>query len=526
MNISRTPLLSSLQWRWPFRTDKGNSAASTKFDELEDQCLFNCLDEAVVCLDPDFSVSFINSNFTRKLHWNASDVIGNHILNFVYKEDVELLKEGLCEVATDSDQWKSEIAFLDAEGVGRKMELELIRRKRSCTYTVFLKEIIPTELIEEQSRNKMFQMLENIPDGFFMVDKAWRLLYMNREAERIAQRDRRDIIGKRLWEEYPQMVGTYIHSKYIEAMETGNQIRFEGYLPQFDAWFETNLYPSLEGLAVYFRDVTENKKARESLRQYAEQLKQSNEELEQFAHIASHDLKEPLRMVSSFVHLLKQEYSGRLGEEADEFIHYISEGSARMQQMIGDLLLYSRSTRMSAERKTIALNDLVNHVLLALNSEIERTNAKIQVGDLPEVDGDWDQLTLLFQNLLQNSLKFREENVAPVIEISSEVMDKGNIICVVDNGIGLDVQYSKKIFQIFQRLHARDRYPGSGIGLAIAKKIVEKHGGRIWVESQKGKGARFYFSLPHSDEQKKVLGAKTYQFLFQHKSELLSFLSQ
>jgi signal transduction histidine kinase len=252
------------------------------------------------------------------------------------------------------------------------------------------------------------------------------------------------------------------------------------------------------GFVTTYTDVTERKRAEQALAERAKELQRSNAELEQFAYIASHDLQEPLRMVASYCQLLQRRYKGKLDADADEFIGYAVEGAGRMQRMINDLLNYSRVGRRGGQFEAVAMRDIVDGVLKNLELAIRDAGAAIVVGDLPTVHGDRTLLHQLLQNLVGNALKFRRD--APVrVEVSAERDGDLWRFRVADDGIGIDAEYLERIFLIFQRLHERGKYPGTGIGLAVCKKVVEHHGGRIWVESTPGQGSTFIFTLPAPD---------------------------
>jgi predicted ATPase/signal transduction histidine kinase len=233
----------------------------------------------------------------------------------------------------------------------------------------------------------------------------------------------------------------------------------------------------------------------QQLEQLTTELQRSNQELEQFAYIASHDLQEPLRAVASYTQMLAKRYQGKLDEKADIYIGFAVEGAMRMQQLIQDLLTYSRVGRHQLKRETTDCNLVVNKVLKDLQIIIKETQAAIAFDSLPTISADTAQITLLFQNLISNSLKYRSE-ASPQISITASQQEATWLFQVCDNGIGIDPQYTEQIFNIFERLHPQDEYPGTGLGLAICQKIVERHGGKIWVESELGKGASFYFELP------------------------------
>jgi two-component system, chemotaxis family, sensor kinase Cph1 len=249
------------------------------------------------------------------------------------------------------------------------------------------------------------------------------------------------------------------------------------------------------GRVRYFRDITERKRAEEVLLKKSEDLARSNADLTQFAYIASHDLQEPLRTITCFVQLLEKRYHGKLDQDADEFIGFIVSGTKRMQQLINDLLTYSRINTRRDPLCPMKMEDAVQSAIQDLKYVMEETRGTIKYGKLPLIIADKSQMTQLFMNILGNALKFHGEE-APRIEISVALKGNSWIFSVRDNGIGIDPKYKDRIFEIFQRLHNSEEYSGTGIGLAIAKKIVERHGGRIWVESEPGKGSTFNFTLP------------------------------
>jgi light-regulated signal transduction histidine kinase (bacteriophytochrome) len=249
------------------------------------------------------------------------------------------------------------------------------------------------------------------------------------------------------------------------------------------------------------RDVTYHKQAEEKLKQIMAELARSNTELERFAYVASHDLQEPLRMVASYTQLLARRYKGKLDSDADEFIGYAVDGATRMQQLINALLDYSRVGTRGKSSEPTDCEDVLSHAVANLKAAIKETDAVVEHDPLPTVVADATQMVQLFQNLIGNAIKFHSEK-KPEVHVGAERNGTECIFSVRDNGIGIDPQYFDRIFVIFQRLHGRGEYPGTGIGLAICKKITERHKGRIWVESQTGKGATFYFTIPIRREEK------------------------
>ncbi len=235
--------------------------------------------------------------------------------------------------------------------------------------------------------------------------------------------------------------------------------------------------------------------SRKALEESIAELARSNADLQQFAYVASHDLKEPLRMVASYTQLLARRYKGKLDSDADEFIRYAVDGANRMQWLINDLLAYSRVTVQDKVFEEVDCNSVLEEVLSDIRVAVEESRAVVTRDPLPTVMADRVQLGQLFQNLIGNAIKFHGKE-PPQVHVSAERRPTEWLFSVRDNGVGLDPEYAERIFVIFQRLHNREEYPGTGIGLAICKKIVERHGGRIWVVSQTGRGATFHFTLP------------------------------
>ena len=235
--------------------------------------------------------------------------------------------------------------------------------------------------------------------------------------------------------------------------------------------------------------------AEKELARRVEELARSNAELERFAYVASHDLKEPLRMVTSYTKLLASRYEGKLDQDANDFIAFAVDGASRMEQLIHDLLSYSRAGERNNMSKFVNCEEALNDALENLKTAMDECRATVTHDPLPTVNGDTTQLIQVFQNLIGNGVKFRSDR-SPSIHVSARQQGEEWLFCVQDNGIGIEAQYLDRIFVLFQRLHGREEYPGTGIGLAICKKIVETHGGRIWVESEFGKGSTFCFTLP------------------------------
>lgn len=374
------------------------------------------------------------------------------------------------------------------------------------------------ELLQQRER-EFRTLVENTPDMITRHDRQYRYLYVNPAGIQQSDIPVAVSLGKKpseigqlreinnFWEASLETVFV-TGTMQIDEFQVLHQEELKAYqtyiVPEFGA--EGNV----ESVLTISRDITELRKAEEASRQLAEELKRSNRELEQFAYVASHDLQESLRAVTSFTQMLAKRYQNQLDAKANTYIEFIVDGATRMQQLIKDLLAYSRAGRYELKLQPVNCNELLQQVKRDLQIAIAEAHAVITADPLPTVTADPNQLRNLLQNLIGNAIKYRSEiplqihvasrkNTSESLPgIFSELDHEEWIFSIQDNGIGIDPQYAERIFGIFQRLHTSDEYPGTGLGLAICRKIVERHQGRIWVESCLGQGATFCFALPTS----------------------------
>lgn len=374
------------------------------------------------------------------------------------------------------------------------------------TIAINLASAIESEESEEalqKSFEEKNEILESIGDAFFAVNKNWKVTYWNNKAEEVLSMSREDIVGKNLWDVYKDATELDFYSQYHKAVNEQVTVSFEEYYPTDSKWFDVSAYPSTDGLSVFFKDVTARKKSEEklkelnrTLKQQAKELAASNAELEQFAFVASHDLQEPLRMVTSFLSQLEKKYADDLDEKAKKYIWFATDGAKRMRQIILDLLNYSRIGRREIEKRAVDLNDVMDAVVLDYRKAIEEKNAVVVWDSLPVISADQSSVKSLLSNLISNALKYHSKDIHPEIMVRARETEDKWKVSVSDNGIGINPEYKEKIFNIFQRLHSNDEYSGTGIGLAVCRKIIENHGGTIWMESEEGKGSTFYFTIP------------------------------
>ena len=355
-------------------------------------------------------------------------------------------------------------------------------------------------------------LLEAAPDAMVVVNAGGEIVLLNVQAEKQFGYSRDELVGQKVKNIIPEGFAERLIADALRsaedalAQQIGTGIELTGRRKDGSEFpIEIMLSPleSAEGILVTaaIRDITVRKTAEAHLLQKMEELNRSNEELGQFAYIASHDLQEPLRMVASYTQLLSRRYKGKLDADADEFIAFAVDGASRMQRLIQDLLAYSRVGTKGQDLLDISSEEALQQALVNLRGAIEESGALVTHDPLPTVLADEMQLIQLFQNLVGNAIKYQKP-WRPQVHISAARNgEKKWIFSVKDNGLGIDPQYFERIFGMFQRLHKREEFAGTGIGLAICKKIVERHGGSISVESQPGQGSTFRFALAGSERK-------------------------
>lgn len=352
-------------------------------------------------------------------------------------------------------------------------------------------------------------LLEAAPDAMVIVDRGGRIVVVNRQTERLFGWRRDELLGEEVEVLVPRRFvldhkghrDTFMDDPKVRPMGAGLDLwgaRKDG--TEFPVEISLGPLRTPQGLLVLaaVRDATDTKEAQRRLREAAEELEASNEELERFAYIVSHDLQEPLRTITGFIDLIHDRKADGLDDEGKEFLSYVQQGAGRMRELIADLLHYSRVGTSGAQPVPVHTVDVVQEVVEDLRPRIDETGATLHVETLPDVRAERTQLRQVFQNLIGNGLKFRTPDTEPEITVSGTADEDGGMVrfTVTDNGIGIHPRDHDRVFLVFQRLHERDRYEGTGIGLAVVKKIVERHGGQIGLESEVGKGTTVWFTLP------------------------------
>ena len=467
---------------------------------------------AVFMMDPKGQILSWNAGAERIKGYAADEIIGHNFSCFFPPEEIERgSPEEILRLTTAGGSHEEQGMRVRKDG-SRFLASLVFTALRDLDgnlrgFSEFSHDL--TESKESEARYR--GLLEAAPDAMVVVNVAGDIVLLNVRAEKEFGYSRDELVGQKVKNIIPKGFaeriiadGTRSAAEAL-AQQIGTGIELIGRRKDGSEFpIEIMLSPleSTEGILVTaaIRDISVRKKSEEHLVKTVGELKRSNDELQQFAYVSSHDLQEPLRMVASYTQLLAKRYKGRLDSDADEFIAFAVDGCNRMQGLIQDLLAYSRAGTNGKVFCEVSAEDALQQALTNLRITIEQSGAVVSHDSLPAIKTDETQLTQVFQNLIGNAIKYRSTEAPRVHVSAANNVSNEWIFSVRDNGLGIAPQYFERIFVLFQRLHGRNEFEGTGIGLAICKKVLERLGGRIWVESQPEKGSTFYFALPERDD--------------------------
>jgi PAS domain S-box-containing protein len=481
--------------------------------------LLEAAPDAMVVVNQAGEIVLLNLQAEKQFGYHRDELVGQKVKNIIPEGFAErLLADGLRSVEDAlAQQIGTGIELTGRRKDGSEFPIEIMLSPLESAEGILVTAAIRDISVRKDAEKHLAQMegryrglLEAAPDAMVVVNQVGEIVLLNVQAEKQFAYRRDELLGQKVKNIIPEGFaerliadGTRTAAEAL-AQQIGTGIELIGRRKDGSEFpIEIMLSPleSPEGILVTaaIRNITERKRAEQHLVKTVAELNRSNDELQQFAYVASHDLQEPLRMVASYTQLLAERYKGRLDSDADEFIAYAVDGSNRMQVLIQDLLAYSRAGTNGKALRKISSDNALTEALANLRATIQESGAVVTHDSLPLITTDGTQLAQIFQNLVGNAIKYRSAAV-PNVHISA-VKNGGNewIFSVRDNGLGIDPQYFDRIFVLFQRLHGQTEFKGTGIGLAICKKMLERLGGRIWVESQPEKGSTFHFALPEKD---------------------------
>jgi PAS domain S-box-containing protein len=480
--------------------------------------LLEAAPDAMVVVNQAGEIVLLNVQAEKQFGYRRDELVGQQVKNIIPEGFAErIIADGTRSAAEAlAQQIGTGIELLGQRKDGTGFPIEIMLSPLESAEGILVTAAIRNISVRKEADRHLAQMegryrglLEAAPDAMVVVNQAGEIVLLNVQAEKQFGYRRDELVGQEVKNIIPQGFAERLIADALRstedalAQQIGTGIELTGQRKNgSDFPIEIMLSPleSAEGILVTaaIRDITARKKSEAHLLQKMDELNRSNEELGQFAYIASHDLQEPLRMVASYTQLLARRYKGKLGSDADEFISFAVDGANRMQRLIQDLLAYSRVGTKGRDLLDISSEDALKQALINLRMAIQSSDAQVTHDPLPTVLADETQLIQLFQNLVGNGLKYQAPGVPRVHISAARNGGKKWLFSVKDNGLGIDPQYFGRIFGMFQRLHKREEFEGTGIGLAICKKIVERHGGNISVESQPGQGSTFSFALAES----------------------------
>ena len=477
--------------------------------------LLEAAPDAMVVVNQAGEIVLLNLQAEKRFGYRRDELLGQKVTNIIPEGFAERLIADDLRSAEDAlaQQIDTGIELTGLRKDGSEFPIEImlspLESAEGILVTAAIRDISVRKDAEKylaQMEGKYRGLLEAAPDAMVVVNQGGEIVLLNLQAEKQFGYRRNELLGQKVTNIIPEGFAERLIADGLRsaedalAQQIGTGIELQGRRKDRSTFpIELMLSPlgSAEGTLVTaaIRDISARKKAEAHLLQKMEELNRSNEELGKFAYIASHDLQEPLRMVASYTQLLSRRYKGKLDSDADEFIAFAVDGASRMQRLIQDLLAYSRVGTKGKDLLDISSETALQQALINLRGAIKDSGALVTHDPLPTVLADETQLIQLFQNLVGNAIKYQRPGIPKVHVTAAQDGDKKWMFSVQDNGLGIDPQYFERIFGMFQRLHKREEFAGTGIGLAICKKIVERHGGAISVESQLGKGSTFRFAL-------------------------------
>ena len=468
-------------------------------------------DYAIFMMDPRGEIVSWNAGAERIKGYTAEQIIGHNFSRFFPPEDIARGRpEEVLRMTAASGRHEEQGMRVRQDGSRFLASLTFTALRDAAGNLRGFSEFSHDLSESKESEAKYRGLLEAAPDAMVVVNPEGEIVLLNLQAEKQFGYHRDELLGQKVKNIIPEGFAERLIADALRsaedalAQQIGTGIELIGLRKDGSEFpIEIMLSPleSAEGILVTaaIRDITARKKAEAHLLRKMDELNRSNEELGHFASIASHDLQEPLRMVTSYTQLLSKRYKGKLDSDADEFIAFAVDGANRMQRLIQDLLAYSRAGTKAMELLDASSEKALQHALINLRGAIADSGALVTHDPLPAVLADERQLSQLFQNLVGNAIKYQSSGVPRVHISAAKDGAKKWSFSVQDNGMGIDPQYFERIFGMFQRLHKREEFAGTGIGLAICKRIVERHGGIISVESQPGQGSIFRFALTESE---------------------------
>jgi PAS domain S-box-containing protein len=475
------------------------------------------VNDAVIAADENFMIKSWNAAAERMYGWKAEDVMGQTAEKILQTEFSDNTREDAIQQIRQRGEFFSEVTQTRKDGSHVDVEAHTVTmRDEAGRVTGFIsvnRDITERKRAESdalESEARYHRVLDSMMEGCQIIDFDWRYVYINEGAAEQGKRSGEELLHHTMMEMYPGIENTELFSVLRQCMQERTARRFENRFIFPDGsvgWFELSIQPAVEGLFILSTEITERKRTEEEIRRLNEKLEErviertaqlhaANQELESFSYSVSHDLRAPLRAINGYTRILLEDYADSLDTEGQRVCQVIIGETQRMGKLIDDLLSFSRLSRKQIQPAPVDMKALATSVFGELTTEPARERIDFKVGKLPTATGDPALLHQVWVNLLSNAIKFTSKRERAIIEVGTKRSDQESVYFVRDNGAGFDIQYVDKMFGVFQRLHSEDEFEGTGVGLAIVQRIVQRHGGRVWAEGEVDKGATLYFSLP------------------------------
>jgi PAS domain S-box-containing protein len=475
------------------------------------------VNDAVITSDEDLFITSWNAAAERIYGWTAQEAIGKKGEDILRTEFFKTSRSEVLQGLREKGEFSAEVTQLHKNGTRFPVETRtaalrdeqgVVRGYVSVNRDITERKQAESAILESEARYR--RVLDTMMEGCQIIDFDWRYVYVNEVAAQQGRRKPEELLHHTMMEMYPGIDRTELFGVLQECMQQRVTKRIDNRFIFPDGsvgWYELSIQPVNEGLFILSTDITQRKQTEEEIRRLNEKLEErviertaqlhaANQELEAFSYSVSHDLRAPLRAINGYTRILLEDYAEILDEEGKRVCNVINAETQRMGKLIDDLLSFSRLSRKEIQAARVDMKALAYSVYGELTREIDRERIDLRIGKLPPAEGDPALLHQVWINLLSNAIKFSARVERAIIEVGTRRSETDNIYYVHDNGAGFDIQYVDKLFGVFQRLHSEHEFEGTGVGLAIVQRIIQRHGGRVWAEGEVGKGATFYFSLP------------------------------
>lgn len=493
--------------------------------------LIEAMNEGALVLSPEGVIIYCNRTFAAMLDMHVNQVLGHPIYDFIHDEDTKPLRNMLEQAPLnngrreinlkrgktiavptlfsigniDKEEEKSVSAVVMDLTERKNTEIKLENYQKNLENLVISRTSELTKAYEKlaATEKSLINIINSIKDTFIAITKDWRISYINETAKKdflgYTRKNQKNLIGNVIWTEFPEIQNTILYEYFYYVMNNNTPKYFEFNYAKSAKWYMISVYPHADGITVYCSDISERKQIERSLKERTIELEESNKELEAFAYSISHDLRAPLRTLDGFSQAILEDYKDILDKTGRDYLQRIRNATQKMSNITEGMLKLSEVIRYEPHWESVSISDMVTMIVQDLKEKDPERDVEFFIAQNVSTRSDPSLLNIALYNLLENAWKFSSKSQRAKIEFNVINVDNEKIYFVKDNGIGFDMKYAQNLYQPFQRLHTDNDFSGHGIGLATVQRVIRRHGGKIWAESEIGKGTTFYFTLGDSD---------------------------